>query len=54
MASELSATVKQLEKIKSLEKETKGKLETNFRDLQSQYDLLTERERKVIFYYFNN
>ena len=48
MASELSTTVKQLEKMKSLEKETKGKLEANFKDLQSQYDLLTERERKVM------
>lgn len=47
MSSELSATVKQLEKMKSLEKDTKGKLEATVKDLQSQYDLLTERERKV-------
>ena len=48
ISSELSATVKQLEKIKSLEKDSKGKLEANIKDLQTQYDLLTEQERKVI------
>lgn len=47
ISSELSATVKQLEKMKSLEKDTKGKLEADVKNLQSQCDLLTERERKV-------
>ena len=48
ISSELSATVKQLEKMKSLEKETKDKLEANVRNLQSQCDLLMEKERKVM------
>ena len=51
ISSELSATVKQLEKMKSLENNTKGKLEATIKDLQSQCDLLTERERKVILYF---
>lgn len=50
ISAELSATVKQLEKMKSLDKDTKGKLEADIKNLQSQYDLLTEKERKVRFH----
>lgn len=47
VSSELSTTVKQLEKMKSLEKDTKEKHEANIKTLQSQCDLLAEKERKV-------
>ena len=47
ISAELSATVKQLEKMKSLDKDTKGKLEADIKILQTQYDSLTEKERKV-------
>ena len=50
ISAELSATVKQLEKMKYLDKDTKGKLEADIKNLQSQYDLLTEKERKVRFH----
>ena len=50
ISAELSATVKQLEKMKSLDKDTKGKLEADIKILQSQYDSLTEKERKVILH----
>ena len=52
MSSELANTVKKLEKMKSLEKDAKDKLEVDIKNLQSQYDLLTERERKVAIEYF--
>ena len=48
ISSELTATVKKLEKMKSLEKNTIDKLEADIKSLQSQCDLLAERERKVM------
>jgi len=49
ISSELAATAKKLEKLKSLENNATIKFEADIKSLQSQYDLLAERERKVIF-----
>jgi len=47
MSSELSSTVKKLEKAKSKEKDATEKIEADMKSLQQQCDLLAGREKKV-------
>lgn len=47
MSSELTSTVKKLEKAKSKEKDATEKIEADMKSLQQQCDLLAEREKKV-------
>ncbi|XP_065919091.1 coiled-coil domain-containing protein 170-like [Dysidea avara] len=47
ISSELTSTVKKLEKAKSKEKDATEKLEADMKSLQQQYDLLAEREKKL-------
>jgi len=47
MSSELSSTVKKLEKAKSKEKDATEKLEADIKSLQQQCELLAENEKKV-------